>query len=265
MISQRAQCGPQIRRPFGTQLKAFPRNGMAKRQSRRMQRLPRGHTLDRFRTGTGRASDAAAPASRVDRIADDGMPDVLEMNSDLVRATRVQLEAQQLAGAEPCHHEGIGSRRAAVGHDRHALSIPGMAGQRCLDHSGARVQMTPGERGVGACHPARGNGVAEPSMREVGLGDDHETGGVAIEAMHDARATFRAARQGGAARHERVYQRVVPVPGCGMDDEPGRLVEDGEVIILVHDRQIDGVGPDGAGRLDVGHPHDHGVAMREKP
>ena len=58
----------------------------------------------------------------------------------------------------------------------------------------------------------------------------------------------------GAAGHQRVHQRVVPVARRGMHHQAGRLVDDGEVLVLEDDGERDGGGLEGAGRLVVGNP-----------
>ena len=44
----------------------------------------------------------------------------------------------------------------------------------------------------------------------------------------------------------------VGVAGRGMDDQPGRLVDHDEVLVLEHDAERDGLGR-GLGRLGLGH------------
>ena len=72
-------------------------------------------------------------------------------------------------------------------------------------------------------------------MGQVGLGDDDESRGLPVEAMDDAGAALGPAGERGAARHERVDEGVVPVTRRRMHHQSGRLVDDGQILILVHD------------------------------
>ena len=89
-------------------------------------------------------------------------------------------------------------------------------------------------------------------MRQVGLGHHHEAGGVPVEAVHDAGAALGAARERGAAGHQRVHQRVVPVARRRMHHQAGRLVDHREVLVLEDDVERERIGDEGAGRLVLG-------------
>ena len=125
--------------------------------------------------------------------------------------------------------------------------------------------MAPGQRRVGTPDPARGDRRAQPAVGQVGLGDDHEPGGVAVEPVHDTRAAFGARRQRRPPGHQRVHQRVVPVARRGMHHQAGRLVDHGQVLVLEDDGKRDAGGLEGAGRLVVGNPDGHALAAGEEP
>ena len=82
-------------------------------------------------------------------------------------------------------------------------------------------------------------------MRRVGLGDDHQPGGVLVEPVDDARPLHPAdARQRRAAMaDQRIDQRAVGMARRGMDDEAGGLVDDDEVLVLEHDVERDVLAP----------------------
>ena len=79
-------------------------------------------------------------------------------------------------------------------------------------------------------------------MGGVGLGDDHEAGGVFVEPMDNPGAPDPADPREtvAAARDQRVDEGAAGMAGRGMDDEPGRLVDDDKMLVLVDDveRQI---------------------------
>ena len=115
------------------------------------------------------------PPPAVDRIAHDGMPDVLEVDPDLVGAAGVQLEPEQVRHAEPAPRRRRRSgRRGPPGDHGHALPVLRVPGERGLDHRRALVEVAPGQRGVGAADPPRRDRGAQPPVGQVGLGHDHE-------------------------------------------------------------------------------------------
>ena len=84
----------------------------------------------------------------------------------------------------------------------------------------------------------------EAVVRRVVLGDDQEPGRVLVEPVHDARPPDAAdpGKAFAAMRDQRVDQRAGLVPGAGMHDEPGRLVDDDEVVVLEDDVERDRLG-----------------------
>ncbi len=97
----------------------------------------------RSRLTTGPGDPPAAPAG-IDRVADDRVTEVFQVNPNLVGATGVQLEAEEVHHLEPCHHRGIGSGGTTLCRDRHTFAIPRMASDRRVDSHLLRVQVTPG-------------------------------------------------------------------------------------------------------------------------
>ena len=85
----------------------------------------------------------------------------------------------------------------------------------------------------------------QAAMRAVVLGHDQQPARVLVEPVHDARPPHAAdAGQAVAAMgDERVDQRAALMPGGRMHDEPGRLVDDDEVVVLVDDRERDRLAP----------------------
>ncbi len=90
-------------------------------------------------------------------------------------------------------------------------------------------------------------------------------GGVAIEPVHQARTAGASLAQLGAARHQRVDQRVVPVTRRRVHHEAGRLVDDEQVLVLVDDGEGNVGGKEVARRFDGGQLDDHFLTMLEQP
>lgn len=125
--------------------------------------------------------------------------------------------------------------------------------------------MTPAKCGIGAAHPARRDRGAEAPMRLIGLSDQHQAGGVSIESVDDAGSAFRAARERGAARDERVDQGVIPVSRRRVHDQSRRFVDDREMLVLVDDGERNSAGLDGARRLMRGKTNGDLFTTGERP
>jgi hypothetical protein len=73
-------------------------------------------------------------------------------------------------------------------------------------------------------------------LRDVVFGDDHNAGGVAVEAMDDAGSEFaQAGRQLAGIMSQGIDQRSVSVAAGWMDDEVGGLVDDNQIVVLIND------------------------------
>ena len=101
------QCIAQIGRPLCSEFEGRPRRRVAECQNRGVKGLPRGRPFELLGLPPEGAGDPPASAPRVDRIADDGMPDVLQMHSNLMGASAVQIETKQLGDGESSDHSGI--------------------------------------------------------------------------------------------------------------------------------------------------------------
>ncbi len=112
-------------------------------------------------------------------------------------------------------------------------------------------------------------------------GDDQEPRRVPVEAMDDPRP-LRLVPAGRRVSHEAVDERAARVAGRRVDDDPGRLVDDEQVRVLVGDPQLHLLGLDGrrhrSGRIEghllparepvalgLGRPVDEDSAFVEEP
>src|SRR6266568_863023 len=212
----------EIGGPFGAQVEPRAAHRMGEREPGRMQQLPRRERLEALgRPPLGRR-DAPAAAEGVLPVAHDRVSHVRQMHADLVGAPGAERHAQQVGLREPRGHPHVRDRVAPPPEHRHALAIRGMARDRRLDVHGALRKVAPGERRVHALDLAPLDHAREAAVREVGLRDEQQTRGVAIEAVHDPGPPFGGTLcERGAAFHEHVDQRVVPVTGAGGDDAEG--------------------------------------------
>lgn len=84
-----------------------------------------------------------------------------------------------------------------------------------------------------------GECVGKRAVGNVVLGRHHDTAGVLVETMDNAWPphTANAGKRRAAVMNESVNQRAGGISRAGMDHQPGRLVDDDNVVILVENGQ----------------------------
>ena len=141
---------------------------------------------------------------------------------------------------EPLANPIAGDRRAAVGHDRHLRPVLRVAPDRGLDPADGGRHAALDERQVRLLDPSGLELGHDRGLRGVGPGDHQQPARIAVEAMDDARPLDAGDAAPGlavAVRQERVDERAARMTGRRVDDEPGRLVDDQQVLVLVDDPQ----------------------------
>ncbi len=107
------------------------------------------------------------------------------------------------------------------------------------------VRHVPGEGQVAAPHrpgaAVVGELLGQRLMRPVVLGRDHQAGSVLVEPVHNSRPLHAAdaGKAGATMGDQRVDQRAGFVAGGGMHDQPLRLVDDDNVVVLIDDIERD--------------------------
>src|SRR6202050_4883456 len=146
----------------------------------------------------------------------------------------------RLAGVA-LQHLPVGHGLAATGADRHPVAGLRIAVDRHLDHPMGPLRRTPDEGQVAALEwlaaaPVIGELRGKSTMGAIVLGDDHQTGRVLIEPVNDARPPLSAdAREAiPAMGNKRIDQRPGPAAGGWADHEVFRLVDDNNIVVLVH-------------------------------
>ena len=238
---------------------------MAECQSSRVECLTGCQPLDFLSGASSCAGDPPTSPTGVHRIPHDRMTDVLEMDSNLVGAPAVEVQTQQIRHLEASNHTRIGACGTPKRRDRHPLAVDRMTRDRPVDHGRARIQMAPDQCGVGSSHPPRRDRGAEPAMGQIGLGHHHQAGCLPIQPVHDAWPSLGASGKRRPSRDQCIDQSVVPVTRRGMDHQAGRLIDDGEVLILEQDGKRDGIGAEGPRRLVLGKTDGETLATRECP
>ncbi|MEA2713160.1 MAG: hypothetical protein QOK27_1121 [Gemmatimonadales bacterium] len=120
--------------------------------------------------------------------------------------------------------------------------------------------MAPGLSSVAPAHPAGGQGSTQAPMGQIGLGHQHEPRGVPVQPMDDAGPPLGPSSQRGAARDQGVDEGVIPMPGSRVNNQAGRLVDDGKVFVLENEREGDGGGLKRSGRFVVGDLNGYDLA-----
>src|ERR671922_489407 len=219
----------QIPRQLGRQrrldLQTLAGEGVLEGKPARMQEL----------TAQGGLGDA------VDGIADNGQPDRREVDTDLVRPARLEVDAEKRVRVDQLHELEVRDGVArAVRVQRLARWISPVAPDRRLDPSLARSWPPSDERGVRALEPVAPD---EPLKALVGLvraSDDEQSRRVAVEPVDDSRAFLVSA--GGAVGEDAVDQGAGRMAGRRVDDDAGRLVDDQQLVVFVRDPELDLLG-----------------------
>ena len=155
-----------------------------------------------------------APGDAVHGIAEHRMADRREVHADLVRAARLQLQAQQARArrAARASSKCVTAGALAAAADRHAADVVAIAADRRVDRAAARGRAAAHERDVLALDLARAHLLAERRVGLVAAREHEQAGGVAVEPVDHARpllvvaaaqAETRAARPRASARPRR--------------------------------------------------------------
>ena len=199
---------------------------MGEGEAGRMQRLAR--EIQQLRAHRRRqALGDGGNAPQIDRVADHGMGCIREMDADLMRPSGGELHVEERYGQPPDLQRGVMGERAAsaVGADRHALAVAGVAPDRAFDIAGGRAHRAPAQREIMAVEVAIGEGLGEARMGEFGLRRHHDAGSFLVEPVDDAGPALAAdAGEAVAAMGEqRVDQRPLVIAGAGCTTRPAGL------------------------------------------
>src|SRR5437867_69333 len=138
------------------------------------------------------------------------MTDMRQVHADLMGAPGAEREPQQVGLREARHHRRVRHRVAAAGEHRHPLAILGMPRDRRLDVDGAVREVAPGEGSVDALDFALLDQAGEAPVRAVGLRDEQQSRGVAVEP-----AAGGGAGGDGAGQRELTGDEAVEALGLG--------------------------------------------------
>ena len=141
-----------------------------------------------------------------------------------------------------------------VGVERAPRRIAPVAADRCVDPPARRAGMALDEREIAPFDLAAADRFLERRIRLLRTSDGEQPRGVAIEPVHDPGPLGVSA--GRPEREQLPRERSRPRPRSRMHDEAGRLVDDEQVLVLVRQRDGDGLRREHRGRareLDLDH------------
>ena len=127
-------------------------------------------------------------------------------------------------------------------HDGHAQTVAFVTADVALDGALGR-RLATGDGQVASSHLPAGQLGGQAGKGAFAAGADQQAAGVAVQPVDDA-----GPWQPGGLRvgmQQAVHEGVAPVAGGGMGDEPGRLVDDGDVGVLMDDGKRHRVGRKG--------------------
>ncbi len=191
-----------------------------------LHRLDHGHA--------GRRRNAEAHAVRL--VADQRIPHMRHVHTNLVGTPGFQLHPHMGVRTEALEHAVVADRRLAAFSHRHALAHATVTADRGID-------LAPGD------HHAHHDALVDPAdraalqlldqlgLRLQGLGHHHQAGGVLVQAVDNARA-----RHVDDIRHmvqQRIEQGATGMPGSRVHDQAGRLVDHHDLVVFVDDVQLD--------------------------
>ena len=198
----------------------------------RVQRLSAERFYGGARLLVGRAVERAVQ-SAIKRVAHDGVAGIGQMNANLMRAARQQID-RELRELLPFLLDHIfGDRSAAFGAHAHFFTIRGRTRNWRFD-AAARGRNAATERPVFLIDFAVLKGRRQDFVRRVGFGDQHHARRVFIEAMHDAAAMQRPQiGKRNLARPQQIDERDLDFARARMHAQVARLVDDQNIVVLI--------------------------------
>lgn len=178
-------------------------------------------------------------APTVDRVAEDRVANVGEVNANLMRPAGTQRDPQQGVTGRQLQAAEFGDRRASVGDDRHPLPVLGIPADRRFDSCLGIWQLADRNRPVLATHASSLKLVCQIAMTLVVARDHHHAGGIPVESVDDPRSLHATdGRPLGTPSQQAMHQRAGPMSGARMDHQPRRFVDHQEVFVLEEDAEL---------------------------
>ena len=150
-----------------------------------------------FDLGVG---DSVVAAFIISGVADDGVIDRGEVDSDLVRPAGLDVDVEQCEFLEPLTHFPDRQCVSAICGDGHLRPVPAVAGDGPIDGAFAFPRAAVDESDVGFFYCAVAELFGEGIVSLVVLGNEDESGCVFVEPVDDADAVRTACVSGRPVR-----------------------------------------------------------------
>ena len=178
----------------------------------------------------------------IELVADDGVADLREVDADLVLPAGARAGLDQ--GDRPAA-EGAGGEGADLGERGEAAVVAGSGADLDPDPRAERRaegevddprtdELAVDERPVDLGDRATEEGALEVAAAAAAPAEGDHPGGLTVEAVGELPAVI-----GAEAGAEEVGERVAVIAGRGVDGEPGGLVEDEEIGVLIEDAVVE--------------------------
>ena len=189
--------------------------------------------------GSARAIPACPDFFPVHWIADHRESEMGHVYADLVGSSGfkpcLEQRARSQALADPVVRDGRFSARA----HGHLLAVDRVPAHRGIDHT-ARDDLTVHQHGIPSAHLALLQLLDQRTVTLQLPGDEQQSAGVLVEAVHDARP--RDGGQAGIIVEQRIGQGACGIAGTGMHHQPRGLVDDQQGPVFIDDFEIDLLG-----------------------
>lgn len=173
-------------------------------------------------------------------ISEDGIPLMLQVDSNLVGSSGFQMESQ-IRGV-PEGLDDLISRDSvltALADHRKALAVAGMPAQLGFDHPFIRANFAPDDSAILALDFASGKLVGQFAMHVVVFGDDKQAGSAFIQPMHDSRPHIMAGVRLSEMMEQGIDQRSREIAMSGVRNHAGGFVDHEQVRVFVIDIECD--------------------------
>ena len=180
LLARPVHHGLQVGRELRVELHLSPSYRMPEAKVGGMKKLAWDAAGQFARPAASIPGNSALPPRTIHRVTDHGMADVLQVDTDLVRAASLELRVQQVRRGPAFQPTEMGYGSAPLFHHGHPFPLGSVAADGRVDGQRVRIEMSPGERLILAPNLAPLQLLGEVPVRVVGLGDEEEPGGVAI-------------------------------------------------------------------------------------
>jgi len=181
-------------------------------------------------------------AASVNLVAQDWIPEVFEVDADLVGAPCVQRAFHETCAGQFAQDAVVGGGRSppACFHNGHFLAVNRVPPDGCLHGAGFFRKLSSGKREIDFQGFAGCELQGKPLVGSVVLGDDDAAAGFLVESVNDAGALFAAdAGEVFAMVEQGIDERSGGIPCCRVDDHSGGFVENDKVVVFVENFQRD--------------------------